>query len=235
MAVSFDAKPTAYNSADGLNQQASGVTSITATTGYTVGASATLLVAMMVIQGTGDGIAPTGIAMTWNGVSMVSRAVATHASGVRETVCIFTLTNPATGNHNLVGSWTNAKDCYMSAVSFTGTDTTTGVATVDTVTGTGASQNVTVTITSTTDGATVAVAGINGDSPTVNFNKIWAEAPFNPGGGGSYQIGGTSNAHTITFTAGSEAAWAGVHVIAAAGGGLVIPVAMHQYAMQRNA
>jgi hypothetical protein len=211
-AVAFDAKPTAYNSADGLNQEADDATSISATTGFTVGAGATLLVAVFVYQ-SNDGTDITARTATWNGAAMTEQATVFTSLFVR--VSIFTLVNPASGANTLAGAWTNASDCYMSAVSFTGTDTATGVEVADNVT---ATQTTTITVTSTTDGATVAVFGVNGSTPTVNFTKIFAEAPLAPGGGASYTLGGTSSAHTFTGAGGTFQALAGVHVIAGAGG-----------------
>ena len=213
MAVAFDAKPTAYNSADGLNQEASAATSISAASGFTVGAGATLLVVLAHWQ---NGTATiTNLSGTWNGVALTVVAQANGASGNFNSSAILILKNPASGAKTLALSWTTASDCYMSAASFAATDTVTGYAAGDTVTGT---AGTTVTVTSTTDGATVAVWGTNGSTPTVNFTKIFAEAPLNPGAGASYTLGGTSNAHTFTGAGGTNPAWVGIHVIAAAAG-----------------
>lgn len=215
MAVGFDAKMTAGNSSDGFNQEAIGATSVSST-GMTIGGAASLLVAMLAF-GAGGGTAPTSLSMTWNGVTLTAQAfVVSSGGGAMAAVYLFTLVNPATGNRTLAGAWTTAQDCYMSCISFTGTDTVTGVAVADNTT---TSQVTTITVPSTVDGATVAVFAVDGSTPTVNFTKIWAEAPNNPGGGASYTLGGTSNAHTFTGGGGTRQALAGVHVIAASGGG----------------
>jgi hypothetical protein len=73
-----------------------------------------------------------------------------------------------------------------------------------------------ITVTSDTSGATLAVFGVNGSTPTMNFSKVFDNAPLDPGGGSSYTIGGTSNIHTFTGAGGTVQALAGVHIIAAA-------------------
>lgn len=206
MSVALDAKMAAGNSADGLNQEASAATSISST-GITVGVGATLLVVELTVQGAT--VAASSLAATWNGAAMALQSTVT--SGL-ETVAIFTLVNPASGALTLQATWANTADAYMSAASFSGTDTTTGVLTTDNTTATGTT---TITVPSSTDGATVAAFCVNGAAPAVNFNKIFSEAPLNPGGGASYQLGGVSNAHTFTGAGGTAQALAGVHVIAA--------------------
>jgi len=101
----------------------------------------------------------------------------------------------------------------MSAVSFKGTDTVTGINAGDS---TSIANNTSLTVTSTTDGATVANFAVNGATPTLNFTKIWAESPLQPGGGGHYALGGTSNVHTATGAGGTVQAFVGVHVISGA-------------------
>lgn len=213
MAVAKDALMLAGNSSDGFNQEASGVTTISST-GITVGGSATLLVVVLVFESSSADI--SSLTVTWNGVSMTSRGLVSSTSGSQhEQAAIFTLVNPASGAKTLQANWTTSADCYMSAVSFTGTDTTTGVKAADNTTATNVTS---ITVTSATGDATVAVFGVNGNPPTCNFTKIFSEAPLNPGGGASYQLGGTSNAHTFTGAGGSAQALAGVHVIQPAGG-----------------
>jgi hypothetical protein len=56
----------------------------------------------------------------------------------------------------------------------------------------------------------------NGNAPTMNQTKMFAEEPYSPGGGASYAIGGTSNIHEFTNTAGTTRVMAGVHIIGAA-------------------
>ena len=59
MAVAFDAKMTGGNAADGHNQRGDNVTTVSST-GMTVGASATLLVAVYIGAGSGGGIRAHG-------------------------------------------------------------------------------------------------------------------------------------------------------------------------------
>jgi hypothetical protein len=211
MAVALDASMTAGNSADGFNQEASSVTTISST-GITVGASATLLVAMLTL---GTGSVATGITMTWNGVSMTAGPTISHTSVVS---AIFYLINPASGAKTLSASWTGLVDCYMSAVSFKTSDTVTGIKVADSTT---ATQTTSLTVASSTDGATVVNFAEDGGVPTVNFTKIWAEAPLGPGGGGNFTLGGTSNVHTFTGGGGANQAIVGVHILAPAAGGVI--------------
>jgi hypothetical protein len=182
-------------------------------TGITVGASATLLLATAVYQGSS---AATSKTATWNGVSMALSATqdVTHA-GAFGTSAIFTLVSPASGSQALNLSWTNTCDCYVGAISFTGTDTTTGIEAGDTQQST---TGIAITVTSTTDGATVGAAERNSGEPTMTGTTIWKYAVLDPGGGSDYQIGGVSNVHTFTFAGGTEQAMVGVHIIAGAAG-----------------
>lgn len=215
MAVALDALMTAGNAADGLSQEIATDVAIDSA-GITVGASATLLVAVLA-TGHSNGAAPTGVSMTWNGVAMTAGPTVTSGTGNPFAwVEIFYLISPAAGAHTLHAQWTGSNDMYMSAVSFTGTNTSTGINASDSIT---ATNTTTLTVTSDTSGATVAVFSVNGAAPTVNFTKIFSEAPFNPGGAASYTLGGTSNGHTFTGGGGTVQALAGVHVIAAGAGG----------------
>jgi hypothetical protein len=217
MAVAFDAKPTAWNSADGLNQQTDNGTVCSASTGFTVSGSASLVVG--VIHYMSNAVSDPGAvsAWTWNGVSRTG--LLSSAVNSRNRSAIAWWTSPASGSPVMSATVPNNSDMYMSAASFTGVDTTTPVVTADSVTGT---TGTTVTVTSDANGATVAVWGTNGSTPTTNFNQIFAEAPLDPGAGASYQLGGTSNGHTFTGAGGTLPAWAGIHIQAAAGGAAVI-------------
>jgi hypothetical protein len=211
MAVAFDAKMVAGNGAGGVFQQIGTQTSFSST-GITVGAGATLLVAVIHVQ---RGVAgdPGTISATWNGGAMT--AGPTTVNGQNRSA-IFYLVSPAAGALSLAASWANSSDAYLSAASFTGVDTTTPIVAVDSVTGT---TGTTVTITSDTNGATVAMWGTNGGDPVTNFTEIFSDAPLGPGAGASYQLGGTSNGHTFTGAGGTTPAWAGIHIQADAGAG----------------
>jgi hypothetical protein len=120
--------------------------------------------------------------------------------------------NPNPGTLTLSGGWTTTADGYIGAVSFKSTDTVTGINAAHTVS---ASNQANLAVTSDANGATVVVFGVNGSLPTLNFNKIWDNAPLDPGGGSSYQLGGTSNDHTFTGAGGSNSSIAGIHIISA--------------------
>lgn len=215
MAVAFVAKPTAWNSADGLNQQTDNGTTCSASTGFAVGASANCLVGVAFWQKTGS---DTGAASswTWNGVSRLGILEINNAAGGTDRAAIAWWTASGwVGTPTLALTIATTADLYMSCASFSGVDTTTPVVTGDNVSGT---TGTTVTITSDASGATIASWGTNGSTPTTNFNKIYAEAPLDPGAGASYQIGGTSNGHTFTGAGGTQPAWVGIHIQASAGG-----------------
>ena len=206
MAVAADAVMTGGNSSDGDCLQLDNSTG-GSTAGMTVGSGATLLVATACWQ-TG---AVTARAMTWDGVAMTEALTFQRVAGANSRVSLFTLVSPNVGNKTLAISWTTTSDCYVGCVSFTGTDTVTGYNAANNAT----STTTTVTVTATSDGATVAVWTTNGSTPTMNFTKIWDDAPFDPGGGSTYQLGGSSNGHTFTGAGGSNETGAGINVIAA--------------------
>lgn len=206
MAVAFQARMTGGNSADGFSQQATGVTSISST-GMTVGAGATMLVAELVWGKAGTGN-PATPACTWNGVSMTLQAIFGVTNGTDSDECaLFTLNNPAAGNFSLACNWTNTADCYMSASSWTGSN---GINATNTVQASGS----TATITSATGNVTLAVMSGNGGAPTTNFNQLFVNAPFAPGGGASYQAGSASNAHTFTGTGATITCVCGIDIVA---------------------
>lgn len=207
MAVAFDAKMTGGNGTSGACQKVAGATSISST-GMTVGSGATLLIVVLHWQNV-----PTGtISVTWDSVACTINASNDITNGSNRSIIAY-LINPNVGNKTLAASWTTSVDCYMSCASFTGTDTSTAVQ--DFVEG---NSSTTVTVTSSTDGATVAIWGTNGSAPTTNFNQIFVQSDLNPGAGASYQLGGTSNAHTFTGAGGSSPAYCGIHAIAGASG-----------------
>jgi hypothetical protein len=221
MAVAFESKMTGGNGDSGRCQQTDNGTSCS-TTGHTVGATATLLVATISF-GNGSGQAePTSLSATWNGVAMSAGPTVRSASGNDDAkVAMFTLVSPAAGANTLAISWTTTRDAYMSSVAFSGTDTTTGINTSDNNT---ATQATAITVTSDADGATVAVFAVNGSDPTVDQTEIFSTAPLDPGGAASYAIGGTSNTHNFTSGGGTRQALAGVHVIAASSGTPSVPI-----------
>lgn len=209
MAVSVNAVMSGGNADSGRCQTTDNGTSCSST-GITVASGATLLVATIHIYSASNP-SPGSLSGTWAGGAITLGP--TGNVGGSALNAIFYKINPTVGAQTLTINWDDTGDAYMSAVAFNGTDTTTGINASDSVNGT---SGTTVTITSTTDGATVASWGTDGAAPTTNFNTLFSYAALDPGAGASYQLGGTSNAHTFTGAGGSNPAWTGVHVLAGA-------------------
>jgi hypothetical protein len=206
-AVGFDAGMTTGNGASGQYQYVSSASASISSTGLTIGASATLLIGVLACD---HNPAISSPAMTWNSVTM--NAGPTLTNGVL-VIAVFYLVSPATGNKTLAASWTTNSTCYMSAASFTGTDTTTGIKVADNNT---TSTESSIAITSDSNGATIAFEiDTSSASPSPNFNKLYLAQNLTPNSSGSYELGGTSNSHTFGSLNGSWAA-AGVHIIAPA-------------------
>lgn len=157
-----------------------------------------------------SGSAPTSRSVTWNGTTMTESIF--HTNDINS-VGIYTLANPATGNNTLAASWTNTADAYIGAICFNDSG---GINTAHNATGNG----LTLDITGDANGATVATHIRNGSTGTPNHTLFWDHEDFAPGGMGNYQIGGSG---TITHdfnngsNLGTNRATAGVHVIAASG------------------
>ena len=216
MAVAVDAITTGGNSSDGDCIQGDNVTSFTDANPIIVGVGATLLIATIGWQETAGGGDPTTRDITWNGVSMTEAAFAGGAVGDCSAAIYYTV-SPSTGTLTFAGSWTNTCDVYAAAISFTGTDTSTGIAAADTVTQVSTTES--LSVASTTDGGTVALGVSNSGDPTMTQTSFWENSPLGPGGGGSYALGGTSNSHGFDFAGGNDKVIVGVHVLAGAGGG----------------
>src|SRR5262245_49122606 len=104
MAVAFDAKPTAWSSADGLNQRTDNGTSVTASTGFTVGGSATLLVGVIHYQKTGSDAGAIS-AWTWNGVARDGLLEINNNLNGANRSAIAWWVNPATGTQTMTATW----------------------------------------------------------------------------------------------------------------------------------
>jgi hypothetical protein len=184
------------------------VLTVSVPTAMTIGASATCLIVVIYWNA-----AITSPSATWNGVSMTLGPTVT--SGASRT-SIFYLPNPATGSKTLASSWTTTAQGYISAISFTGTDTTTCIKTSDSTT----SATASLTVTSDANGATVASYGNDGTgtSPGINNTLIYSDIGGAPNGAAAYTTGGTSASYT--YSGGSaDQVFAGVHVIAPAASG----------------
>jgi hypothetical protein len=87
----------------------------------TAGSSALVCTVVFGFSGTN---APTGVAATWNGVSMTKVTSLNAVAGVGA-VYIFGLRSPATGSNVFsLGTWTNSAEVMVYCVSFGGVDTT---------------------------------------------------------------------------------------------------------------
>lgn len=206
--VAFSAKMTTGNAAGGGSQQASGVNTASST-GITVAGGTTCLVVPYLLSVGANTL--TGTTATWNGTSMTLHSEATHTN-VRSGV--FVLGSPASGANTLTLTFAGAGvlvDVYFGAVSFTGSNSSTCVNATDDLT---ATTGTAIAVTATSTGATVAVFGTDGATPTMNQTALFAESPFGPGGGASYAIGGSgTNSHTFTGAGGALPALSGVHII----------------------
>ena len=185
--------------------------------GMTVGIGATLLTVLVSL---GDSITATPApTCTWNGVSMTlvsSWNTTSPGSGA----AIFTLVNPASGNYPIVVTVANNYwQCYISAISWKGTETVTGFKSADNVTSTsGAVNNPSVTVATESTGATLVLVGIDQSSTSItasNQTQIFSGGDLVCNAAASYALGGTpNNMHSFTAINVVEAAWAGIHIIA---------------------
>jgi hypothetical protein len=216
MAVALDAVMTGGNQGDTI--AADNATSFTDSDAITLGAGATLLEVVVNWQSPdGVNVSPTNRVVTWNGVSLTEQVyvVNTAALNIDDACGIYGLVSPATGAQTLAGSWTNTMDAYIGAISFTGTDTSTGINAGDSVSGTAA----TIDVAGSSDGATLSTWLSNGSEPTTNNTKFWGYAALDPGGAGQYEVGGSGTiTHTYSGGGGSNPVIAAVHVIAGAAG-----------------
>jgi hypothetical protein len=207
MAVALNASGlmTGGNGAGGASQQVSTNTTISST-GLTIAAGTDrFLVGLLVWS---SGTAPTGVTMTWNGVSMTQAGTvqfSTNTSGA-----LFYLDDPATGNNTLSASWTNSQDCVMSAACFDGVGSYVSGDTVQNSTNT-------VTITAAAGDATVSVYNCDGGTPVGDKTAIFANSALGPSAAGNYNLGSTST-HTYEIGSSSARVTVGLHLQAAGSG-----------------
>lgn len=202
---------TGGNSADGNSQQATAALSVSST-GMTVTAGATDLFGTLVWGKAGAG-QPATRTMLWGATPMTELAVFGVSNGTdSDQVSIFGLSNPTAGNLTLSAAWlTSTDDVYLSAASYTGSN---GINSTHTFQASGT----TATISSVAGNMTLAAMAGNGGAPTVNFNTIFVNAPFAPGGGASYQAGAATNAHTFSGSGATIFAVVGIDIVAASTG-----------------
>lgn len=197
MAVIFDAQTTPTIAVAGGTSFSD--------TNLTIGASANALIVL--ISSAGDISTPT---VTWNGVAL-TLLVQTVSTGVNGYAGIFGLTNPATGNQTLAGSWINSEDAFIAGVSFSGVDASSlAAAFPNTGSNTGTSTTAAVTTTSSVGDIVAAVQGVPFQSSTppspnnINiFNRVSAA-----GYGGSANRAAGAASVTLSATLFSSRAWA---------------------------
>ncbi|MDI3561281.1 hypothetical protein [Bradyrhizobium sp. Arg816] len=212
MAVAFD---TFGHTGNG----GSSTTSYSSASVITVGSGSNraLVVFLMFVFAGGSGL-PTGISVTWNGVSMTPITGATFSDVTAGTSIIaYGLVNPASGANTLAASWTGARFASVGAISFTGVDQTGGATSFAHGAGNhgNAGGNATVTVTSATGNITAAAytndggSSFTATSATQDFVDATSDCAMN------HTAGSASN--TMTATQGSTN-WvaAGVDVVAAA-------------------
>ena len=206
--AAVDSIMNAGNSGDGKSIQGDNVTSVNDADAITLTADATLLVFTInwgKTSGVGD---PSSRTFSWGAQTMTEVAYVRVDSTSSLAVSIYRLENPTAGAQGITGSWGEAWDIYLGAIAFKGGALTTADAVTDT-------EVEELAVPSDANGASVAVFCADSNEPAMNFNEIFVNAPFGPGGGASYQLGGTSNLHTFNPTGGLHQALAGIHIVAA--------------------
>lgn len=212
-AVAKDASMTAGNGGNSATYAQFSAATSASSTGMTVGASATCLLVLVAFDPP-----VTSPSATWNSTSMTLAASSSNGANVE--AAVFVLVSPASGNKTIALSWTTSSQGYYTAISFTGTDTSTCIKSTDSVHTTSSSANASVAITSDANGATVAQEIDDDGIATTNTNGTAIESSstnLTPNAADSFILGGTSNTHTFNNGAGNVA-FAGVHVIAPSGG-----------------
>jgi hypothetical protein len=126
-------------------------TAVTRTVNHTAAAGTTLLMVRISLRGASS--SPTGVTVTYGGVSvpLVSGATATHSTS-RAYTGIFALTAPTTGSSlAVVASWTNSANCIITVQDVSGSNTTP-------VGGAGATGSSTAAAVSVSDSTSGAIA-----------------------------------------------------------------------------
>jgi hypothetical protein len=223
MSVALDAIMTAGNGTGGAFQKVTTASTSISSTGMTVGAGASMVLALLSL---GDqGFAPSGAACTWDSVSMTLLASINNTAGNDSWAGIFMLLSPTSGNQTLAASWTSNAQANLSAISFTGTDIVTGYESADNVTGTSTGGTaVSFGINTDARGATVGLltCNISGSLTIATQTTIFNATGVNINAGASYGLGGSgSTTHTFDYTSSTTNAWVGIHILAAGSPGLL--------------
>jgi len=179
------------------------------TTAMTVGASATCLAV-----GVSWSAAVTAVTIRWNSVAINAGPAKSQTGAMSEW---FYVSSPATGNKTLSGAWTTSADGYVTAISWTGTDTSNCIKTSDNST----STTTTITVTSSANDATAALITCTMQPcNATNFTAIFNDTSGTDNAGASYALGGTSNGHTFNANGlGGTDSGVGIHIVAPTGAG----------------
>jgi len=205
MAVAFDA----VSSVDITGASA---VSFADSTHLTIGASANVLLVPIVWSTSAP---PTGISISWNGVSLTLISGTSIGNGLHGNVQIYGLLNPTTGTHTLAGSWTGIRDFYCVGISFSGADTSAFTnAFQNGTTGTGSASPATISITSATNGASVGVLSTDGSFTafTSGTQDFLDNSQPTVSGAGGHQVGVASS--TISVSANNSWSAAGIAIAA---------------------
>lgn len=190
-------------------------------TGAGVSASATAMIAFMVVNAT---VAALGtVSATWNAVAMTAIGTGVDITG-GASVWMFGLKSPASGNKVLSLSWTGGGNpqWYLGFATFTGSDTSgTGWNNAGSDTGNSATASSVVTTTSG-DMAVVGHGDLDG-APTLTAGvQDWLDTALTANGGQAH-LAASGASTTVTWTL-AGGAWANLKVnVQQSGGGAAAP------------
>jgi len=209
--VAFDAIMGGGNADSGHVYECDATTTCTAANAMTIGGSATCLVVTVVTYG----IVTGARTMSWHGGSNITAAVTQVTPGnINVASMAFVFSSPDTGGpYTLVGTADNSNQWYISAVSFSATNTSTCYNAANN----GAVGDVkSIDAPSSSTGATVSVYAGDGYGPTAwNQQRIFMDDNKSAGGSAQYAIGGSPTVtHTYTETHNSTHAIVSVNVVA---------------------
>lgn len=211
MAVAFDAQSSSDTTANAA-------TSFSDSTKLTVGAGANR--ALLVLIAWSTAAAPTGVSITWDGQPLTLISGTSVANGTAGNVALYGLIAPNSGTKTLAGSWTGAREFYVSGIAYTGVNqTSVAVAFPHGTTGSSNTATSTVTVTSAVGNAVAAVHTSNGSFSAVNNTQVFLDNV-------SASISGAGNraagAATVTLTGTQTGNWASAGVDILAGGAAAV-------------
>lgn len=196
-------------------------TTLDLTTFTVVAASNLILIAAISIGGT-----PGTITVNWDALGANQPMTLIPPSGLigpSMRVYLYQLTNPVAGTKTLRVAGIGGKPTVLGAIAFSGAN---GVAGGDSLGNSGTAPGTLTTgaITSSSDGATVGLTGLQGNTidSTSTQTQVFLDNSIFQGTGLSYALGGTSNTHSWSTVHSGPWAAIGIHIIAAAppaGGG----------------